>query len=165
MPERRGGLGGRIEELGIQDWEWVFSINIWGAVYMVQTFVPAMIERGRGRILITASGAGLVGIPGMAPYCASKFAMVGLAESLRCELIKHGITVSALCPGIINTGIIRDGRVYVRDDAGESAKSKVAEFYERFGTDPGKVAEDGMRALRRDTGSSRPQPTCGRFGL
>jgi len=146
------GTGGRIEEYDIKDWEWTLGNNLWSAVYMVHVFVPRMIAQGSGQILITASGAGLVGIPGMAPYCTSKFALVGLGEVLRCELAKHHITVSVLCPGIINTKIIQDGQIYMKDQSEQSQKTKIEDFYRRYGTDPKKVARDGLRALSRNRG-------------
>jgi len=146
------GHGARVETTAMEDWEWLIGVNLWGAVYMVHAFVPWMIRRQRGWILITASGLGLVPAPGMAPYVTSKYAMVGLGESLRTELAAHNITVSVLCPGIINTNIVEDGRIRIRDRAGESAKSKVARFYATRGADPARVARDGLRALARDVG-------------
>jgi NAD(P)-dependent dehydrogenase (short-subunit alcohol dehydrogenase family) len=146
------GHGGRIEEIPIEDWEWLFGVNLWGAIYMIHQFVPQMIQRKQGWILITASGLGIMPAPGMAPYTTSKYAMVGLAESLRAELHVHNIKVSALCPGIINTNIVRDGRIDIRDQAGQNARSKVAKFYATRGTDPAVVARDGLRALSRDIG-------------
>jgi NAD(P)-dependent dehydrogenase (short-subunit alcohol dehydrogenase family) len=146
------GAGGKLDELQIKDWEWIMGINLWGGIYMIQLFVPSMIERKSGRILITASGAGIIGIPGMAPYCTSKFAMVGLAESLRCELYKYNIKVSVLCPGIIKTNIIRDGKILFKDKSGGTAQSDVEKFYDRFGSSPAHVAAQGISALSRDTG-------------
>jgi short-subunit dehydrogenase len=146
------GAGGRLQELQIKDWEWIMGINLWGTIYMVQLFVPSMIEQKSGSILITASGAGLIGIPGMAPYCASKFAMVGLTESLRGELYKYNIKVSALCPGIIKTNIIKDGKILFVDGSGNTKQSQVDKFYEMFGSGPAHVAKQGISALRRDTG-------------
>ena len=146
------GGGGRLEELTFDHWEWIMGVNLWGTVYMIQLFVPAMIKQKRGRILITASGAGLIGLPGMAPYTASKFAMVGLAESLRGELYKHNIRVSALCPGVIKTNIVRDGRVLFKDNKGGTAQPVVTKFYDTFGTSPAVVARQGLSALRWDTG-------------
>jgi len=151
------GMGARIEQYKIEDWEWILNNNLWSVIYMLQLFLPGMIEQKQGKILITASGAGLIGIPGLAPYCASKFALVGLGESLRAELKKYNINVSVLCPGIINTNIVRDGRIYIQDQSGESVKGKVAEFYSRFGARPEEVARDGIRALSRDRGI-QPSP-------
>lgn len=146
------GVGSNFRELTLKDWEWVMGINLWGAVYMLHYFAPNMIERRSGSILITASGAGLIGLPGMAPYCTSKFAMVGLAESLRGELHKYNIKVSALCPGIINTNIIKDGKILFTDKSGGTKQSVVEKFYKTFGVSPAVVARQGISALRRDTG-------------
>ncbi len=146
------GVGSHFRELTIKDWEWVMGINLWGAIYMLHHFVPKMIDQRGGSILITASGAGLIGLPGMAPYCTSKFAMLGLAESLRGELYKYNIKVSALCPGIINTNIIRDGKIMFADASGSSRQSLVDKFYQTFGVLPAVVAKQGISALRCDTG-------------
>ncbi|MBN1472724.1 MAG: SDR family oxidoreductase [Syntrophaceae bacterium] len=146
------GVGSNFKELQIKDWEWVMGINLWGAIYMLHNFVPKMIDRKSGSILITASGAGIIGIPGMAPYCTSKFAMIGLAESLRGELYKHNIKVSVLCPGVINTNIIKDGKILFADKSGKTAQSMVEKFYRVFGVSPAIVARQGISALRRDTG-------------
>ncbi len=146
------GVGSNFRELTLKDWEWVMGINLWGGIYMLHYFVPKMIERRSGSILITASGAGLIGLPGMAPYCTSKFAMVGLAESLRGELYKYNIKVSALCPGVINTNIIKDGKIMFADPSGKTKQTVVEKFYSTFGVSPAMVARQGISALRRDTG-------------
>ncbi len=147
------GMGGRVEELTIEDWRWLVGINVWGSIYMTHLFVPGMIEAGRGgRILITASALGLQGAPATAPYTMSKFGMVGLAEALRIELGQHDIGVSALCPGIIATNIVRDGKILLADEEGETQQDPVAEFYDRFGTHPSVVAKDGLKAMAKDIG-------------
>ena len=92
--------GGAIEEISLDDWRWITDINYWGVVNGVRAFVPGMIEQGGGgHILNTASMAGLVGLPMVSPYCATKSAVVGLSEALDIELAVHGIRVSAICPG------------------------------------------------------------------
>ena len=146
------GHGARVEDTAVEDWEWLIGVNLWGTVYMVHEFVPRMIRRRQGWILITASGLGLIPAPGMAPYVTSKYAMVGLGESLRTELAAHNIKVSVLCPGIIKTNIVEDGRIHMSDRAGGSAKPKVAGFYATRGADPAVAARDGLRALARDIG-------------
>ena len=146
------GSGGRLEELSLEDWEWMVNINLWGPIHMIRLFAPKMIERKSGAILITSSAAGLVGLPGMSHYCTTKFAMVGLAESLRCELAAHNISVSALCPGVINTNIVADGRIYVDDGKGGSLRDKAVAFYRDRGTDPAVVAKQALNALAKDVG-------------
>jgi NAD(P)-dependent dehydrogenase (short-subunit alcohol dehydrogenase family) len=146
------GLGARFLETSLEDWEWVLGVNLWGVIYTLHAFVPGMAERGSGSILVTASDAGLVAIPGMAAYQTSKFGVVGLAETLRMELHEHNIKVSILCPGFINTNIIKDGRIYLYDSRGKSSREEVERFYATRGVDPSVVAEAGLRALEKDRG-------------
>ncbi len=92
-----------------------------------------------------ASGFGLLAAPGVAPYCTTKFAVVGLSESLRAELAPHGIGVTAICPGVINTDIINRGRF-----ADDRVKGTSQEFFARRGHSPEKVARAIVRSIRRD---------------
>jgi len=99
---------GLAEELDPVDWMKVLEINTWSIIYSVRAFLPAMIKRGRGHIVNTGSGAGVVGIPYHIQYVVSKFAVVGLSEALYSE-IKHvhpGIDVSVICPSYLKTRII-----------------------------------------------------------
>lgn len=144
------GQGGWYEETPLEDWEWVLGINLWGAIYTLHCFTPRMIEREQGSILLTASDAGLVAMPGMTAYNASKFAVVGMGETLRIELSVHDIKVSLLCPGDIDTNIIRDGRVSLSDGSGRSAKPEIERYYETRGVPPSVVAEAALRGLERD---------------
>lgn len=108
------GVGhvGKIGSIPEKEWKWVFDVNVWGIIHMVDVFVPSMIKRKSGWVMITASGAALCPSAGMAPYNLSKFAALGLGETMYMELKMHGIGVSVLCPGIIATNIISDGIVH-----------------------------------------------------
>jgi len=89
-----------------KDWEFTMGVNFWGVVHGVQTFVPRLLAQGQGgHIVNTASMAGLVGMRWLGVYCASKFAVVGLTESLYVEMRDQGIGVSVLCPMIVATNI------------------------------------------------------------
>jgi NAD(P)-dependent dehydrogenase (short-subunit alcohol dehydrogenase family) len=89
-----------------EEWKMTMDVNFWGVVHGIDAFVPRMIEQGDGgHIVNTASMAGLTGMLGFGIYCASKFAVVGLTESLRRELKGRGIGVSVLCPMIVDTNI------------------------------------------------------------
>jgi NAD(P)-dependent dehydrogenase (short-subunit alcohol dehydrogenase family) len=89
-----------------KDWEFTMNVNFWGVVYGVQAFAPRLIaQRQGGHIVNTASMAGLTGMSWLGVYCASKFAVVGLTESLQRELRPHDIGVSVLCPMIVETKI------------------------------------------------------------
>jgi NAD(P)-dependent dehydrogenase (short-subunit alcohol dehydrogenase family) len=87
-----------------EDWDFCLGVNLGGAVNVVRTFVPGMIERrAGGHVLITSSVSGLFTSGGSGCYVTSKFALVGLAESLRADLAAHGIGVSVLCPGPVQS--------------------------------------------------------------
>ena len=89
-----------------KDWEFTMNVNFWGVVYGLQAFVPRLIaQRQGGHVINTASMAGLTGMSWLGVYCASKFAVVGLTESLQRELRPHDIGVSVLCPMIVETKI------------------------------------------------------------
>ncbi len=138
-----------IHETTLDDWRWVLDVNLWGVIHGVQAFVPRLIDQGGdAHIINTASIAGLVGIPSMAPYCASKFAVVGLSEALGAELAPHGIRVTAICPGVISTDIVRSGRL---EGAVGERKRKVMSAYQKLGIPPERVARDILRAVRSGT--------------
>ena len=99
-------------DVPIKDARWVLDVNVIGTLIVVRHFVPPMRRAGHGRVAFTASIAGLIGAPGMAAYTASKFAVVGLAESLRVELLSTGVTVTTICPGYVRTGLHRATRYH-----------------------------------------------------
>ncbi|MEA2423157.1 MAG: hypothetical protein QOF55_2256, partial [Thermoleophilaceae bacterium] len=102
------GHAADIEETTVEDWQRVIGVNLLGVAYGVQAFAPRMLKQGRPATIVnTASMAGLVAAPTMAPYSASKFGVVGMSEALDAEMRPRGINVSAICPGIIDTNITR----------------------------------------------------------
>ena len=88
-------------------WDWVMGVNVDGVINGMATFLPLLLEQNEGHVVNTASLAGLGGVPGMGPYCASKFAVVGMTESLYYELgfIGTDVHCSVLCPGFTKTRI------------------------------------------------------------
>jgi len=108
-----GVAGGQnVTRLTYEYWDWVLGINLNGVINGIQTFLPRMLKRGGGaHIVNTASGAGLAAVGSGFLYTTSKFAVVGLSESLRTELEPFGIGVSVLCPGPVATDIVRNSVV------------------------------------------------------
>jgi NAD(P)-dependent dehydrogenase (short-subunit alcohol dehydrogenase family) len=105
--------GGFLSELTTADWQWVLGVNLWGVIHGVRAFLPGMLAHGEpGHIVNTASLAGHVAGPFMAPYSASKFAVVAISEALYHELAmsQSALGVSVLCPGWVNTNIGRSER-------------------------------------------------------
>lgn len=98
-------VGGRIEVTSLEDWQRIVDINLLGVVRGFHSFVPMMKQAGSGRIVVTASAAGLVHPPAMSAYNAVKAGVVALAETTRAELAPAGITVSAICPSFFRTNL------------------------------------------------------------
>lgn len=104
-------VGGSIADMTYEDWDWVMKVNLDGVINGVQTFVNRLLAHGEGgHIINTASMAGHMAIPRLSVYNTTKFAVVGLSEAMRQDLAEHGIGVSVLCPGVVNTGIFDSGR-------------------------------------------------------
>lgn len=97
------GLFAAVEESSEQDLDRIMAVNFKGVVNGVQAALPVMRRQGHGHIINVASTAGRRGSPYVGAYCASKFAVVGLTESLRTELLGSGIRVSLVCPGATRT--------------------------------------------------------------
>lgn len=105
-----GSVTTSIADLEYRQWDHVLGVNLGGVVNGVQTVLPRMLARGGpGHIVNTASGAGLVATTNLT-YVTSKFAVVGLTESLRLqpELVAAGIGASVLCPGLVRTEVVRN---------------------------------------------------------
>ncbi|MGW8204650.1 SDR family oxidoreductase (plasmid) [Sphingomonas bisphenolicum] len=97
---------GPLQNATYDDWDWQLDVNLKGVINGIQTFVPRMIERGKGgHIVNTASMSAFVALKGTGIYCTSKMAIRGLSECLALDLADHGIGVSMLCPGAVNSNI------------------------------------------------------------
>jgi short-subunit dehydrogenase len=95
---------GPVENMGIDDYESALRVHFWGPFYLMREITPHMKARRQGRIVNIASIGGKVAVPHLLPYAASKFALVGLSEGMRAELLKDGIYVTTVCPGLMRTG-------------------------------------------------------------
>jgi NAD(P)-dependent dehydrogenase (short-subunit alcohol dehydrogenase family) len=104
------GMGGALEELDDAELREQFETNFFGVVAMTKAVLPGMRERRQGRIINVSSIGGLVASPGMSAYCASKFAVEGLSESLRYEVAPFGVSVILVEPGTFKTDIFGPNR-------------------------------------------------------
>jgi NAD(P)-dependent dehydrogenase (short-subunit alcohol dehydrogenase family) len=102
---------GATHERSLEDWEWIVGVNLFGVIHGVAAFTGRMIEAGDpGHLVNTASINGLIAVPANGAYSTTKYAVLGLSESLRLDLAPHGIGVTALCPSAVKTGILRSDR-------------------------------------------------------
>ena len=99
---------GPIEVMTKEDFELAMQAHFWGPLNMIMAVLPGMRQRRSGRIVNITSIGGKVSVPHLVPYSASKFALVGLSKGLRTELMKDGIKVTTICPGLMRTGSPRN---------------------------------------------------------
>ncbi|MCW2941562.1 MAG: hypothetical protein JWN00_4547, partial [Actinomycetia bacterium] len=97
---------GYVETFGLDDFRAQMEVNYFGTLHAVRAVLPSLISAGDGTITCISSAAGLLGVFGYAPYCASKFAVRGLCETLRQELKPHGISVTAVYPPDVDTPML-----------------------------------------------------------
>jgi NAD(P)-dependent dehydrogenase (short-subunit alcohol dehydrogenase family) len=140
------GAGGPIDEIAHDEWAWVLEVNLMGVVYGLECFLPRLRAHGEGGyILNTASMAGLISMPTLEPYSATKYAVVALSEGWAAQLEPEGIGVGVLCPGFVRTNIFSSRRN--RPDRFGGAVSEGGDFASELvksGIDPGHV---GRRVL------------------
>jgi NAD(P)-dependent dehydrogenase (short-subunit alcohol dehydrogenase family) len=142
-------LWGGLEQATHRDWQWVLGVNLWGVIHGVETFVPRMIaSKEPGHIVNTASMAGLIASRGLGVYNTSKYAVVGLSETLAKDLRAYGIGVSVLCPMGVSTQIRESARN--RPSNLENDTPSSAEPVELIGRTlaPAAVAEMVLAAIR-----------------
>jgi NAD(P)-dependent dehydrogenase (short-subunit alcohol dehydrogenase family)/pimeloyl-ACP methyl ester carboxylesterase len=146
------GVAGRFLDTTPEDWKQVLDVNLWGVIHGCRLFGRQMVERGQGgHIVNTASAAAFQPSRALPAYSTSKAAVLMLSECLRAELSPHGIGVSAICPGIVNTPITATARhVGVDDEEQERRRARTARLYRLRNYPPEKVARAVLRAVERN---------------
>ncbi len=153
------GVGGApIDETAPADWEWAIGVNLMGVIHGIAAFLPHIKKHAEGgHVVNTASMAGMMSGPMMAPYNVTKFGVVSLSESLAAELNGSGIGVSVLCPGWVNTAIgesqrHRPARLGPPRPPTKLAQERLAQLTAllRAGMSPDEVAARVMVAIRDD---------------
>jgi short-subunit dehydrogenase len=105
------GLGGKFDEVSLEDWQWVTHVNLWGVIHGCHYFVPKFKQLGYGAIINVASAASYTSAPEMTAYNVTKSGVLALSETLAAELKKFKISVNVLCPTLVPTNIIKNGRI------------------------------------------------------
>ncbi|EET81433.1 SDR family NAD(P)-dependent oxidoreductase [Acinetobacter radioresistens] len=105
------GLGGKFDEVSLDDWKWCMQVNLWGVIHGCHAFVPKFKKLGYGAIINVASAASYTAAPEMSVYNVSKAGVLALSETLSSELKKFKIQVNVVCPTLVPTNIIKNGRI------------------------------------------------------
>lgn len=141
-------LMGHVDQLTLDEFEWLFNINFWGVVRTCMVFLPALRKEPQAHIVNLSSVFGLIAPAGQAPYCASKYAVRGFSDALRHELEGTGVTVSAVHPGGIKTRIAHHARRATAFD--ETQADALAEkFFNEVRTTPEQAARCIVDGIER----------------
>ena len=170
---------GALETLRSEHIRQVMETNFFSAMDMTRAVLPMMREQGNGHIIFVSSMAGVTGIPGESVYCASKFALEGMAESLAMETARFGVSVSTIRPAFFNTGMSMHNTdastFFARGTAYDAFNDRVVTSTsegEVAGENPQLVADTILEAataeqpnLRYEPGVSAPEILAGRKAM
>ena len=136
---------GSVKHVSPEQWARSLAVNLQAPIQFINALLPTLLARPRGHILNVASMHGLAAIRNLAPYQTTKFALVGLTESLRADLRRTNVGATALCPGYVSTGFIASA-----DNANPHRPVAVPKRWMHIS--PQRVARAGVRAIRRNRG-------------
>lgn len=146
------GVGGDLRELNLGHFDRSLDVNVRGVVHGILSAFPIMREQGSGIIVNTASAAGLLSLPLMAPYVMSKHAVVGLSNSLRYEAAEHGVQMNVLCPTAIETPLLETD---ISRELGASWRPDLRVYLTKVGGPPHPVdrfVDYALRQIERNKG-------------
>lgn len=113
----------------LEDFEWLMGINFWGVIYGCKFFLPHLGRAEEAHIVNLSSLFGIIGVPTQSSYCASKFAVRGFTEALRCELEDSRIGLTCVHPGGIRTNIVKNARY--TEERRYGSRARVLKIFER----------------------------------
>jgi NAD(P)-dependent dehydrogenase (short-subunit alcohol dehydrogenase family) len=122
-------IKGAITELEESTWDTLMNLNLKGIFLCTQAVLPTMIERRYGRVVFLGSMASKTGEPFTSPYCATKFGVIGFMQSVALEMGKHNITLNAVCPGPVDTELIRQSVTQSAKIKGMAPEDFLQEFF------------------------------------
>jgi short-subunit dehydrogenase len=135
---------GRTHEMSAEHWDRLLRINLHGHLQFTRELLPSLLARREAHVVNVCSMFGLIGMPKLAAYCTTKFALVGFSDALRAEYGREGLGVTALCPGFVATNLFTSAPLP------ESGKQQHKLPPKIFTTTPEKVARAAVKAIRRN---------------
>lgn len=139
-----------VAEMTMDNFNWVMDIDFWGVVHGTQAFLPHMIARKSGHIANVSSIFGLIGVPSQSAYNAAKYGVLGFTEALRHEMDGKNIGVSTICPGGINTNIVRHARLAQGPNAEAEREEAIVKFQQLTRTQPDQAAQIILTGIRKN---------------
>jgi short-subunit dehydrogenase len=136
---------GKVERMANDHWDRLMRINLLSHIQFTRELLPTLLERREAHVLNVCSVLGLVGMPKVTAYCASKFGMVGFSEALRNELGRQGLGVTALCPGFVRTNLFTNAPLEAKVEEHKIPPKAIT-------TTPERVANAAIKAIYRNRG-------------
>jgi len=144
-------LRGRAWQLSVADWRWIYDVNVFGVVHGLRHFVPSLVERGEGHVVITSSNSAVTTLPSLAPYVSSKHAVLAIGEVLQHDLAGIGsdVHVSVVLPSAIRSGMADAVRHRPEDygsvEVPEAVLAASRAYLQQHGADPREMAAQVLR--------------------
>lgn len=142
---------GKLVDTSISDWQWIMDINVLGVVRGCKVFIPVLQQQGGGHLINVASMAGLLDVPNMSAYNASKAAVVSLSETLQNELAEDNIHVAAVCPSFFRTNLGQGMRSTI-----ENMDDKLEKLMSKSKLNATDIAKAIMRTIERQESYTLP---------
>lgn len=134
---------GRVDSMAAEHWDRLMRVNLLSHIQFTRELLPTLLARREAHVLNVCSALGLIGMPKVTAYCTSKFGMVGFTESLRNELGRQGLGVTALCPGFVTTNLFTNAPL-----EGSASEHKLPPRI--ICTTPERVANAAIKAIYRN---------------
>jgi NAD(P)-dependent dehydrogenase (short-subunit alcohol dehydrogenase family) len=144
-------IWGQVEDLKHEHWQKAINVDLWGPIHVIECFLPEIIRAKKGGHLVNvSSAAGLTGAPWHAPYSAAKWGLVGVSEVLRYDMMQHGIGVTVVCPGAVETPLKNTVQI-IGVDQNSHYMQRLKAGFSSHAIPPEKVAQQIIRAVTRNT--------------
>ncbi len=136
-----------IADTSLEEWHRIIDINLMGPIHLISAFLPGMYERRSGHVVNISSGAGLFPLPTLGAYTTTKFALVGLGETLYMEARGHGVGVTTICPWGVFTPIVQNVQVF---GYRQSKSDLIFRLVKPFLKTPEHIADRVVRAVKKE---------------